>query len=113
MPVVSLGHEAAIAVLECPRGLHPLVGQVGGEGDDLAEVAPLAQRSAELGNRRWGLIMRTGNDKSMLARQMESYADIYFARVSDLAAATPYAYFRSARGTKTSIRSTTALSSGA
>ena len=42
--------------------------------------------------------MRTGNDKSQLARQVERYADIYMARVSDLGLHTPYAYLRSHRG---------------
>jgi hypothetical protein len=43
--------------------------------------------------------MRTGNDKSHLARQVERYADIYMARVSALGSATPFAYFRAHRGT--------------
>ena len=42
--------------------------------------------------------MRTGNDKSQLARQVERYADIYTARVSHLAWHTPFAYLRSHRG---------------
>lgn len=62
------------------------------------EIAPLARRSSELGSEAWGLLMRTGNDKSHLARQVERYADIYMARVSDLAISTPFAYVRSARG---------------
>jgi len=61
-------------------------------------IAPLAQASAELCNRRWGLVMRAGNDKSLLARQVENHADIYCARVSDFVDATPFAYFRSPRG---------------
>lgn len=62
------------------------------------EIAPLAQASATLQNPNWGLLMRSGNDKSHLARQVERYADIYTARVSNLLHATPYAYFRSHRG---------------
>lgn len=62
------------------------------------QIAPLAQASATLLNPNWGLLMRTGNDKSHLARQVERYADIYTARVSNLLHATPYAYFRSHRG---------------
>jgi hypothetical protein len=42
--------------------------------------------------------MRTGNDKSHLARQVERYADIYMARVSDFLDATPFVYLRSHRG---------------
>ncbi|MBK8012293.1 MAG: HAD-IG family 5'-nucleotidase [Deltaproteobacteria bacterium] len=67
--------------------------------DDLDEqIAPLAQSAAELGNRHWGLLLRAGNDKSQLARQMERYADIYTSRVSNFAFETPFAYLRSVRG---------------
>ena len=60
--------------------------------------APLAEAAAKLGNPRWGLLMRAGNDKSHMARQVERYADIYLSRVADFAAHTPFAYLRSARG---------------
>ncbi|MEM1042378.1 MAG: HAD-IG family 5'-nucleotidase [Bacteroidota bacterium] len=63
-----------------------------------AEIAPLARASARLHNKRWGLMMRAGNDKSHLARQVERYADVYTGRVSNFLHATPYAYFRSHRG---------------
>lgn len=63
-----------------------------------AEIAPLAQASSELTNARWGLLTRAGNDKSHLTRQIERYADIYTSRVSNLLHATPFAYFRSPRG---------------
>lgn len=63
-----------------------------------AEAAPLAKASAEAGSRRWGLLMRAGNDKSHLARQVERYADIYLAKVSDFAVHSPFAYLRSVRG---------------
>ncbi|MCB9655426.1 MAG: HAD-IG family 5'-nucleotidase [Deltaproteobacteria bacterium] len=63
------------------------------------QIAPLAQSAAELGNRHWGLLLRAGNDKSQLARQMERYADIYTSRVSNFAFETPFAYLRSVRGT--------------
>lgn len=62
------------------------------------EIAPLAQASSELTNARWGLLTRAGNDKSHLTRQIERYADIYTSRVSNLLPYTPYAYFRSLRG---------------
>jgi hypothetical protein len=42
--------------------------------------------------------MRTGNDKSHLARQIERYADVYTSRVSNLLAVSPYVYLRSPRG---------------
>jgi hypothetical protein len=62
------------------------------------EIGPLARESATLGNDRWGLLMRAGNDKSHLARQIERHADVYTSRVSNLMHSTPFAYFRSPRG---------------
>lgn len=63
-----------------------------------AEIGPLAKANDELGNERWGPLMRAGNDKSHLARQVERYADIYMGRVSNFMTLTPYAYVRSPRG---------------
>ncbi|HEX6240839.1 MAG TPA: 5'-nucleotidase domain-containing protein, partial [Polyangiales bacterium] len=54
--------------------------------------------AAELGSRRWGPLMRAGNDKSRLAFQMERYADIYTSRVSNFLLSTPFVYLRSPRG---------------
>lgn len=62
------------------------------------QIAPLAEASAGLANPRWGLLMRTGNDKSMMARHVERHADVYTSRVSNLLHATPYHYLRSSRG---------------
>lgn len=61
------------------------------------QIARLARRSAELLNQRWGPLMRAGNDKSHLARQVERYADVYMSRVSNLLAYTPFAYLRAPR----------------
>jgi 5'-nucleotidase len=62
-------------------------------------VALLARQASELGNERWGPILRAGNDKSRMARQLERYADIYTSRVSNLAYYTPYGYLRPPAGT--------------
>ena len=62
------------------------------------EIAPLAEVAGTLSNPRWGLLMRAGNDKSHLARQVERYADIYMSRVSNFLFQTPYVYLRSPRG---------------
>jgi 5'-nucleotidase len=71
----------------------------GDEGQALdALIAPLAKASGEIGNETWGPLMRAGNDKSLFARQVERYADIYTSRVSNLLAETPFAYLRAARG---------------
>lgn len=62
------------------------------------EIAPLAKAASELSHSVWGLLMRAGNDKSHLARQMERYADIYTSRVGNMLHATPFVYLRSPRG---------------
>jgi len=62
------------------------------------EIAPLAAQAARLGNARWGPLMRAGNDKSHLARQVERYADIYLSRVSNFLGLSPFAYLRAPRG---------------
>jgi HAD superfamily 5'-nucleotidase-like hydrolase len=64
-----------------------------------AELTPLARASADLGNPHWGPLLRAGNDKSYLARQVERSADVYTSRVSNFLHVTPYAYLRSPRGT--------------
>lgn len=61
-------------------------------------IGPLARKSAELVSDRWGLLLRTGNDKSHLARQIERHADVYTSRVSNFLHATPFAFLRSPRG---------------
>jgi HAD superfamily 5'-nucleotidase-like hydrolase len=61
-------------------------------------IAPLAAAASSLGNPNWGPLMRAGNDKSLFARQVERYADVYTSRVSNLRYETPYGYLRAARG---------------
>jgi len=60
-------------------------------------IAPLAVAAGRLVNETWGLMMRAGADKSLLARQVERYADVYTSRVSNLLYPGPYATFRSDR----------------
>ncbi|MEL6180645.1 MAG: 5'-nucleotidase domain-containing protein, partial [Myxococcota bacterium] len=61
-------------------------------------IRPLAVAASRLGNPTWGLIMRTGNDKSLMARQVERHADVYTSRVSNFLYETPFSYIRSSRG---------------
>ncbi len=63
-----------------------------------ARIAPLAKEAGELSNRHWGLLLRAGNDKSHLARQLERNADVYTSRVSNFGVETPFVYLRSPRG---------------
>ncbi len=64
-----------------------------------AKVSPLVAQAGQIHNRHWGLLMRTGNDKSLLARQIEHHADIYTSRVSNFLYETPFVFLRSLRGT--------------
>jgi hypothetical protein len=62
-------------------------------------IAPLARAAGEIRNPYWGPLMRSGYDKSLFARQVERYADIYTSRVSNFLFETPYAFLRAARST--------------
>jgi hypothetical protein len=42
--------------------------------------------------------MRAGNDKSLFARQVERYADVYTSRVSNFLFQTPFGFLRAPRG---------------
>jgi 5'-nucleotidase len=84
---------------ESPEALEASLRSVSEETQELdARVAPLAKAAGEMGNPTWGPLMRAGNDKSLFARQVERYADIYTSRVSNFLAQTPFAYLRAARG---------------
>jgi HAD superfamily 5'-nucleotidase-like hydrolase len=86
-------------VEEAPSELKEMMQRARSEVLDLdARIAPLAKQAGELANPRWGLLMRAGNDKSHLARQIERYADVYMSRVSNLLELTPFVYMRSPRG---------------
>ena len=61
-------------------------------------IAPLAKAASQMASQRWGPIMRAGNDKSHLARQIERSADVYTSRVSNFLVQTPFVYLRSPRG---------------
>jgi hypothetical protein len=82
-----------------PEELEASLRRVAEESQELdARVSPLAKASGEMGNPTWGPLMRAGNDKSLFARQVERYADVYTSRVSNFLAQTPFAYLRAARG---------------
>jgi HAD superfamily 5'-nucleotidase-like hydrolase len=61
-------------------------------------IRPLVIRDGQDFNEFWGYLMRAGNDKSHLTRQVERYADIYLSRVSNFLRYTPFMYFRAPRG---------------
>jgi len=62
------------------------------------KIAPLARAAGEIRNDAWGPLMRSGNDKSLFARQVERYADVYTSRASNFLFETPYAFLRASRG---------------
>ncbi|MEZ4237915.1 MAG: HAD-IG family 5'-nucleotidase, partial [Myxococcota bacterium] len=62
------------------------------------EIGPLLADDGRGFSRVWGFLLRAGNDKSHLLRQIERHADIYTSRVSNLFGYTPFAYFRATRG---------------
>lgn len=92
--------QRAAAAGQCPDpAARARPGALQAELDALdATIAPLARAAAELGSKTWGLLLRTGNDKSLLARQLERHADLYTSRVSNFLGPTPFAFFRSPRG---------------
>jgi HAD superfamily 5'-nucleotidase-like hydrolase len=61
------------------------------------EIAPYAIEAGRLRNEAWGPLMRAGADKSLFARQVEGYADIYTSRVSNFLYPGPFAIFRTDR----------------
>jgi HAD superfamily 5'-nucleotidase-like hydrolase len=82
-----------------PEELEAVIRSVAEESQELdSRIAPLAKAAGEMGNAAWGPLMRAGNDKSLFARQVERYADVYTSRVSNFLAQTPFAYLRAARG---------------
>ena len=62
-----------------------------------AEITRLQWDDGSHVNRHWGYLTRAGHDdKSHIARQIEKYADVYCAKVTNLDAYTPFHHFRAA-----------------
>lgn len=62
------------------------------------EVGGLVVQDGVQFNRYWGYLTWAGNDTSHLMDQISKSADIYTSRVSNLLPYTPFAYYRSPRG---------------
>jgi 5'-nucleotidase len=101
--LVELRRKTGAEVSDHAPTLQDVESRLGAIKQALAElderIGPLAKAAGEVSNPHWGLLLRTGNDKSHLARQIERSADIYTSRVSNFLLHTPYFYFRSRRGT--------------
>ncbi|MEM9463750.1 MAG: HAD-IG family 5'-nucleotidase [Actinomycetota bacterium] len=110
MMQAKTGLEERHAQLRMQRRRHVVAGENHDEVDAQIEaanaeisaiddqIAPLARAATLQGNPQWGPLMRAGVDKSLFARQVEKYADVYTSRVSNFGRATPYGYLRAARG---------------
>lgn len=62
-----------------------------------AQISGLIRQQQVLFNPNWGPLMRSGNEESYFAHQMDRYACIYMPKLSDLLALSPRTYFRAPR----------------
>src|SRR5690606_40726380 len=58
------------------------------------KIAKLIRKHIQYFNPYWGETMRAGVEPSRLAGQIEKYACIYMAKISDLADYSPRTYYR-------------------
>ena len=57
----------------------------------------LIQQIQAIFNKYWGQTMRSGNEESYFAYQVDRFADIYMPTLADLMAISPRTYFRAMR----------------
>lgn len=62
-----------------------------------AQISGLIRSQQGLYNGYWGPLMRSGNEESYFAYQVERYACVYMPKLSDLLALSPRTYFRAPR----------------
>ena len=60
-------------------------------------ISGLIKKQQALFNPHWGEIMRAGNEESYFAHQVDRFACIYMAKLSDLFEYSPRTYFRAVR----------------
>ncbi len=74
--------------------IHTLLGEI----SDLDKaISPLLKQQSQIFNPFWGEVMRTGIEESYFAYQVDRFACVYMAKLSDLAMTSPRSYFRSWR----------------
>lgn len=61
------------------------------------QISPLIKKQQSMFNANWGEVFRAGNEESYFASQVDRFACIYMARLSDLLELSPRTYFRAAR----------------
>lgn len=62
-----------------------------------AQISGHIKKQQSLYNAHWGQLMRAGNEESSFAYQVDRYACVYMAKLSDLLALSPRTYFRAPR----------------
>lgn len=62
-----------------------------------AQISGLIRQQQGLYNPYWGPLMRSGNEESYFAHQVDRYACVYMPKLSDLLALSPRTYFRAPR----------------
>lgn len=62
-----------------------------------AQISLLIKKQQSLYNEQWGQLMRSGNEESYFAYQVERYACIYMPKLSNLLELSPRTYFRAPR----------------
>lgn len=61
------------------------------------QISQLIKKQQANFNPHWGEVMRAGNEESYFANQVDRFACIYMAKLSDLFEMSPRTYFRAAR----------------
>lgn len=61
------------------------------------QISQLIKKQQARFNSHWGEIMRSGNEESYFANQVDRFACIYMAKLSDLLEMSPRTYFRALR----------------
>ncbi len=62
-----------------------------------AQISSRIKQQQSVHNDSWGAIMRSGNEESYFAHQVDRFACVYMAKLSDLLNLSPRSYFRSPR----------------
>jgi hypothetical protein len=60
-------------------------------------ISGLIKKQHALFNPSWGEVMRSGNEESYFAHQVDRFACVYMTRLSELFALSPRTYFRAPR----------------
>lgn len=62
-----------------------------------SQISGLIRQQQGLYNAHWGPLMRSGNEESYFAHQVDRFACVYMPKLSDLLALSPRTYFRAPR----------------